>query len=182
MRGRIEAVLDWATVRGFRQGDNPARWRGQLSHLLPAPAKVSTVVHHAALPYVEIGAFMASLSGRDAISARALEFTILTAARTGEVIGATWNEIDLDDATWTIPGERMKAGRVHKVPLSGPALAILRTMAEHRQGEIVFPSAQGKPLSNMAMAMLLRRMERGDMTTHGFRSSFRDWAAERTAL
>ena len=185
VRGRIEAVLDWATVRGYRKGDNPARWRGQLSHLLAAPSKVQKVEHHAALPYVEIGAFMAALHKRDAIAARALEFTILTAARTGEVIGATWGEIDLNAATWTIPGERMKAGREHRVPLSNRAFEILSEMAKSRVSDAgdapVFPSARGNPLSNMAMTMLLRRMERGDLTAHGFRSSFRDWAAERTA-
>lgn len=181
VRGRIEAVLDWATVRGYRKGDNPALWRGRLSHLLPARGKVQTVEHHAALPYVEIGAFMATLRKREAIAARALEFTILTAARTGEVIGATWDEVDLDGAVWIVPGGRMKAGREHRVPLSEPALAILRTMAEHRSSDSLFPGAKGKPLSNMAMAMLLRRMDRADLTAHGFRSSFRDWAAERTA-
>jgi len=190
VRGRIEAVLDWATVRGYRKGDNPARWRGQLSHLLPARGKVQKVEHHAALPYVEIGAFMAALRKREAIAARALEFTILTAARTGEVIGATWDEIDLEAATWTVPGERMKAGREHRVPLSDRALDIVREMRaaalaadrEEPAGDApLFPSARGNPLSNMAMSMLLRRMERGDVTAHGFRSTFRDWAAERTA-
>ncbi|MEI8397420.1 MAG: tyrosine-type recombinase/integrase [Rhodospirillaceae bacterium] len=181
VRGRIEAVLDWATVRGYRTGDNPALWRGRLSHLLPARTKVQKVEHHAALPYAETGAFMTKLRKRDAIAARALEFTILTAARTGEVIGATWGEIDLEAAVWIIPAERMKAGREHRVPLSERALDILRTMAEHRQGDIVFPSTRGNPLSNMGMAMLLRRMNRDDLTAHGFRSTFRDWAAERTA-
>ena len=185
VRGRIEAVLDWATVRGFRKGDNPARWRGQLSHLLAAPSKVQKVEHHAALPYVEVGTFMAVLRQREAIAARALEFTILTAARTGEVIGATWAEIDLNAATWTIPGARMKAGREHRVPLSNRAFEILSEMAKLRVSDAgdapVFPSARGNPLSNMAMAMLLRRMERADLTAHGFRSTFRDWAAERTA-
>ena len=182
VRGRIEAVLDWATVRGYRQGENPARWRGQLSHLLPARARIQKVEHHAALPYVEMGAFMADLRKRDAVAARALEFTILTAARTGEVIGATWGEIDLEAAMWTIPAARMKAGREHRVPLSVPALAILRTMAKHRQGDIVFPGGrQDTALSNMGMTMLMRRMGRGDLTAHGFRSSFRDWAAESTA-
>ena len=191
VRGRIECILDWATVRGYRKGDNPARWRGQLSHLLAAPSKVQKVEHHAALPYAEIGAFMAALRQRNAVAARALEFTILTAARTGEVIGATWGEIDLDGATWTVPAGRMKAEREHRVPLSEPALAILREMRaaalagsdgqEPQPDAPVFPSARGNPLSNMAMAMLLRRMERGDLTAHGFRSTFRDWAAERTA-
>ncbi|MEI8396285.1 MAG: integrase arm-type DNA-binding domain-containing protein [Rhodospirillaceae bacterium] len=181
VRGRIEAVLDWATVRGYRTGDNPALWRGRLSHLLPARNKVQKVEHHAALPYVEMGAFVAELRKRDAIAARALEFTILTAARTGEVTGAIWPEIDMEAAVWIVPAERMKAAREHRVPLSERALDILRTMAEHRQGDVVFPSMRGNSLSNMAMMMMLRRMGRGDLTMHGFRSSFRDWAAERTA-
>jgi integrase len=182
VRGRIEAILDWATVRGYRQGENPARWRGQLSHLLAKPSKVAVVEHHAALPYIDMGSFMAKLRGRDAIAARALEFAILTAARTGEVIGATWAEFDMDAAVWTVPAGRMKAGREHRVPLSEPALAILRAMAEHGKGAFVFPGGRpGKALSNMGMGMLLRRMERGDITAHGFRSTFRDWAAERTA-
>jgi integrase len=184
VRGRIEAILDWATVRQFRQGDNPARWRGQLSHLLAQPSKVQTIEHHAALPYTEMGAFVAALRQRDAVAARALEFTILTAARTGEVIGATWGEIDLDGASWTIPAERMKAGKVHKVPLSNRAFEILvemKTVGSNPDAP-VFPSSRGNPLSNMAMAMLLRRMDRADLTAHGFRSTFRDWAAERTAF
>ncbi len=191
VRGRIESILDWATVRGFRQGDNPARWRGQLSHLLPQPGKVTKVEHHAALPYAETGAFIAKLRARDAIAARALEFTILTAARTGEVIGATWTELDLEAKTWIVPGERMKVGREHRVPLSERAVAILQevqaaTMAlasgrEPASDDPIFPSSRGNPLSNMAMAMLLRRMNRDDLTAHGFRSTFRDWAAERTA-
>lgn len=181
VRGRIESVLDWATARGYRQGENPARWRGHLENLLPRRSKVARVEHHAALPYGEIGAFMAALRHQEGIAARALEFAILTAARTGEVLGATWAEIDLDARLWTIPPERMKAGREHRVPLSEPAVAILRAMAEARQGEHVFPGARGgRPLSGMAMAMLLRRMGRGDLTVHGFRSSFSDWAAEQT--
>ncbi|MEI7610279.1 MAG: integrase arm-type DNA-binding domain-containing protein [Rhodospirillaceae bacterium] len=181
VRGRIEAILDWARVREYRQGENPARWRGQLSHMLPPKRKVVVVDHHSALPYAVMGEFMAELRIRDAIAARALEFTILTAARTGEVIGALWDEIDMDGATWTIPGERMKAGKEHRVPLSEPALAILRTMSEHRLSDFVFPSERGTAMSNMSMLMLLRRMKRKDLTAHGFRSSFRDWAAERTA-
>jgi len=189
VRGRIEAILDWATVRGFRSGDNPARWRGQLSHLLPQPGKVAAVTHHAALPYLEIGTFVAALRQRPAMAARALEFLILTAARTGEVIGATWAEIDTNGASWTVPAGRMKAGKEHRVPLSDRALAILAELRsaafasgrEPSGDQPIFPSSRGNPLSNMAMAMMLRRMERGDLTAHGFRSTFRDWAAERTA-
>lgn len=180
VRGRIEAVLDWATVRGFRKGDNPARWRGQLAHLLPAPSKVRKVKHHAALPYAEMNAFMVELRKRDGISPRAFEFAVLTAARRGEVLGATWGEIDMEARTWIIPAERMKASRDHRVPLSEPALAILRTMDEHRLGDVVFPGSSGRPLSKMSLERLLARMGRTDMTTHGCRSSFRDWCAERT--
>ena len=176
VRGRIESILDWATVSGHRQGDNPARWRGHLEALLPAKTKVRAVEHHAALAYRDIGAFMADLRSREGLAARALEFAILTAARTGEVIGATWAEIDFKAATWTISGDRMKAGREHRVALSGPALAILKALAKGRPGDRVFP------LSNMAMLQLLKRMERGDLTAHGFRSTFSDWCAEMTAF
>jgi integrase len=183
IRGRIEAILDWATARDYRQGENPARWRGHLDKLLPQKAKVKRVEHHAALPYPEIGTFMAELSQQEGAAARALEFAILSAARTGEVIGARWEEIDLSAKTWTIPGARMKAGREHRVPLSDAALAIAEKMAAIRQGEFVFPGGKaGRPLSNMSMLMLLRRMGRDDLTIHGFRSSFRDWAAERTGF
>lgn len=181
LRGRIEAVLDWAAVRGFRQGDNPARWRGHLDHLLPERGKVVKVTHHAALPYPEIGVFVSALRRQPGVAALALEFAILTATRTSEVTGASWTEIDLDGATWTIPADRMKAGRDHRVPLSAPALAILHQLHAARQGKFVFPGGKpGKGLSNMAMLQLLRRMNRADLTTHGFRSTFRDWAAERT--
>ncbi|MGC2854151.1 tyrosine-type recombinase/integrase [Novispirillum sp. DQ9] len=184
VRGRIEAVLDWARVRGYRDGPNPALWRGHLAHLLPRRAKVRKVEHHAALPYAEIAAFMVALRQRDATAARGLEFAILTAARTGEVLGATWAEIDLEAAVWTVPADRMKAGREHRVPLSPRAAAILQAMAqEHGQEGYLFPSKRkGKPLSNMAFLMLLRRMGRADLTAHGFRSTFRDWTAERTAF
>jgi integrase len=181
VRGRIERILDWAKVRGFRSGENPARWRGHLDHLLPARSKLRRVKHFAALPYAEIGGFMAALRQQSSIGARALEFTILAAARTGETIGATWDEIDLAAGTWTIPGSRMKGGKEHKVPLSAAAIAVLKVMAAVRQSEFVFPGARGsQPLSAMAMAMALRRIGRDDLTVHGFRSSFRDWAAERT--
>ena len=183
VRGRIEAILDWARARGYRQGENPARWRGHLDNLLPRPSKVRRVEHHAALPYPEIGAFMAELRQQDGVAARALEFVILTAARTGEALGARWDEINLAERLWTIPGERMKAGREHRVPLSDAALAIVERMAAIRMGEHVFPSVRsGRPLSNMALLMTLRRMGRGDLTAHGFRSSIRDWTAERTGF
>jgi integrase len=181
LRGRIERVLDWAAVRGYRQGDNPARWRGHLDQLLPARSRVQKVQHHAALPYAEVGQFMADLREQESTSALALEFLILTATRTAEVIGATWSEVDLDAAVWTIPAERMKAKKEHRVPLSKPALAILKRLHKHRAGEFVFMGAKPeRPLSNMALLMLLERLGRSDLTVHGFRSTFRDWAAERT--
>lgn len=183
VRGRIEAVLDWAASRGYRQGENPARWRGHLENLLPKRSKIRRVEHHPALPYQEIGAFMAELRRQDGIAARALEFTILTASRTGEVVGARWDEINRAERIWTIPAERMKSGREHRVPISGAALTIVDAMAEVRQGKFVFPgNTATQPLSNMAMLMLLRRMNRPDLTVHGFRSTFRDWAAERSAF
>lgn len=182
VRGRIEAVLDYAKVHGWRTGENPARWKGHLDQALPARAKVSKVEHHAALPWGEIGAFMVELDKQDGMAALVLRFAILTAARTGEAIGARWSEIDMQAAVWTIPPERIKAGKEHRVPLSDDALAVLGEAAKLRQDgpdAPVFPAARsGKPLSNMALLMLLRRMGRDDLTAHGFRSSFRDWAAE----
>jgi integrase len=181
LRGRIESILDWAAARGFRQGDNPARWRGHLRHLLPPRSRVQKVKHHAALPYREIGTFMKLLREQEGTSALALEFLILTMARTGEVIGATWEEIDLSAGIWTIPAVRMKAGKEHRVPLSEPALAILRRLETGKQGKFVFPGGKpGKALFNRAMFMLLGRLGRSDLTVHGFRSTFRDWAAEST--
>jgi integrase len=188
VRGRIECVLDYAKVRGWRTGENPARWRGHLDHLLPAHAKIAKVVHHAALPWREISAFMVALSGHEAIAARALRFLILTATRTSEALDATWGEISLDGPDgplWTIPGARMKGGREHRVPLSDAAVATLQDVAQLRAhagpDAPVFPGQRpGKPLSNMALLMLLRRMGRGDLTAHGFRSTFRDWCAEAT--
>ncbi|CCD86706.1 putative phage integrase [Bradyrhizobium sp. ORS 285] len=179
LRGRIEAVLDWATVRGFRQGENPARWRGHLDKLLPARAKVRKVKHHAALPYDELPAFMTALRAQDGVAARALEFLILTAARTGEVIGARPEEIK--DNFWTVPAGRMKASKEHRVPLSAAALAIVEKLRKEQGGAYLFPGGKrDNPLSNMAMLALLDRMGRSDLTAHGFRSTFRDWAAERT--
>ncbi|HXQ51577.1 MAG TPA: integrase arm-type DNA-binding domain-containing protein [Stellaceae bacterium] len=186
LRGRVEAVLDWARVRGYRDGENPARWRGHLDKLLPARSKVQRVEHHAALPYDDLPGFMATLRAENGTAARALEFAILTAARTGEVIGARWREFDLEEKVWTVPGERMKAGREHRVPLSARAVEILEGLKpDDRDGEtgdaFVFTGiGMTKPLSNMAMLMLLRRMKRDDLTAHGFRSTFRDWCAERT--
>jgi integrase len=174
VRGRIESVIDWATASGFRKGENPARWKGHLENLLPKKSKVRRVERHAALRYAALGAFIAELRQQGALSARALEFTILTAARTGEVVGAAWQEIDFEARLWTIPGERMKAGREHRVPLSEPALSILRPLYEVRTGDKAFP------LSHAAMLMLLRRMGRGELTVHGFRSTFSDWCAEQT--
>lgn len=181
VRGRIESVLNWATSRGYRTGDNPARLRGHLDNLLPAISKRRRVQHHPALPYVELGEFMAGLRKQEGIAAKALEFLILTAARTGEVIGATREEFDLDAALWTIPADRMKAEKEHRVPLSPRTVAIVREIQKTHKGDFVFPGGKkDKPLSNMAMLALLERMERDDLTVHGFRSTFRDWASERT--
>jgi integrase len=183
VRGRIEAILDWATARGYRQGENPARWRGHIENLLPKKSKVRRVEHHAALPYPETAAFMVELRQQDGVAARALEFAILTAARTGEVIGGRWDEIDFAERLWTVPAERMKAGKEHRVPLSDAAMTILQTLRDTREGDFIFPGNwAGRPISNMAMLMLLRRMGRSDLTAHGFRSSFRDWAAECTTF
>ena len=178
-------MLDYAKARGWRGGENPARWRGHLDNLLPARGKIARVEHHPALPWRDIGAFMAVLEQQEGIAALALRFAVLTAARTGEAIGATWGEIDMGNALWTVPADRMKAVREHRVPLSGAALATLRDAARLRSDarEIapVFPGRKaGTPLSNMAMLALLRRVGRGDLTTHGFRSTFRDWCAEAT--
>ena len=181
VRGRIEAILDWATVRGFRAGENPARWKGHLDKLLPKRSKVATVEHHPALPYDQMGAFMADLRNEQGVGARALEFTILTAARTGEVIGAQWGEIDLEAAVWTVPPNRMKASKEHRVPLSPRAMELVNELRKTWQSEYVFPGGRrGKPLSNMALLATLKRMARSDLTAHGFRSTFRDWAAEQT--
>ena len=177
LRGRIKTVLDSAKARGYRQGENPARWRGHLAQILPARTKLSRG-HHKAMAYDAIPAFMGALHAREAVAALALEFAILTAARTGEVIGAEWGEVDLAKALWTVPAERMKAGKEHRVPLSPRAVEILE-QTKQLGGAYLFPGAQRSKLSGMAMAMLLRRMKL-DITVHGFRSAFRDWAAECT--
>jgi integrase len=187
LRGRLESILDFAKARGYRDGENPARWRGHLDKLLPARSKVREIEHHAALPYADLPAFLVALRAQEGSAARALEFLILTAARTGEVIGARWNEIDLLDKTWTVPGARMKAHREHRVPLSARALAILAEMQAARHGDadnaFVFPGRKpGMPLSNMAFLMLMRRMGRADLTAHGFRATFKTWASERTSF
>ena len=181
VRGRIESVLDWCTVRGYRTGDNPARWKGHLSEVLPARGQVAKVNHHAAMPFAELPSFMAELRKREGVAARALEFAILTAARTGEVIGAKWDEIDLGEKTWIIPAGRMKGGKEHKVPLSERAIELLRGLpTEDGNGFVFLGPRGGSGLSNMAMTQVLKRMDRGDVTVHGFRSSFRDWASETT--
>jgi integrase len=180
LRGRIEVILDWARVRGYRSGENPARWRGNLDHLLPARSKVRKVRHHAALPYVQLGGFMKDLRELDGIAAAALEFLILTVGRTAEVIGARWTEVDLSNRVWIVPAIRMKNGREHRVPLSLTAIRLLKRMQGSSE-DYVFPGrSPNSPLSNMALLMVLGRMGRGDITAHGFRSTFRDWAAERT--
>ena len=180
IRGRVEVILDWARVRGYRTGENPGRWRGNIDHLLPARSKVRAVKHHAALPYGEIVAFMKELRTIEGTGAAALEFLILTAARTGEVIGACWPEIDLKGQIWKVPAERMKSRREHRVPLSPAALVVLQRMPRSEHGYVFSGRRPESPLSNMALLMMLGRMNRGDVTAHGFRSTFRDWAAECT--
>lgn len=181
LRNRIELVLDAAKARGLREGENPARWRGHLDKLLPSRLKVRAREHHAALPWSELPAFMAELAAHDDLTYQAMRLTILTACRTSEVLGATWAEIDKASRTWTIPASRMKAGKEHRVPLSDAALAVLDSLPRVESSPFLFPSTRkGKHLSNMAMLMGLRRMGRGDLTMHGFRSTFRDWAGECT--
>ena len=181
IRGRIESVLDWAAVRGYHFGENPARLKGHLDALLPKRSRVQKVKHHPALPHGDLAAFMQKLRAEDGTAARALEFLILTATRTNEVIGATWQEFDLDERVWTIPAERMKMGKEHRIPLAARAIVLMKSQQEVRRGDYVFPGARdNKPLSNMAMLQLLERMNRDDITVHGFRSTFRDWAGETT--
>ncbi len=183
LRGRLETILDWATVRGYRAGLNPARWKGHLSVMLPAPSKVANAGHHRALPYAEMPAFMARLRAVEGESALALQFAILTAARSGEVRGATWQEIDFDAKAWTVPAERMKAKKPHRVPLSEPALRLLRARPEGKPGELVFASSRnGQALSDMAMLATVRRMQ-VDAVPHGLaRATFKTWAMESTSF
>lgn len=188
LRGRIESVIDWATAHGYRIGENPARWKGHLDHLLMSKSAANKVVHHPALPYGELAAFLPNVQEQEGNAKQALELLILTACRTSEVINATWDEVDLELATWTIPAERMKAGREHRVPLSARACDILKEQQATRESELhvdtnlfVFPGRKkAQPLSNMALLQLLKRMGRTDLTVHGFRSTFRDWAGECT--
>ena len=184
VRGRIECVLNWATTSGFREGDNPARWRGHLSNLFPAKGKVRPVKHHSALPYEDMPEFMVALGAQKGNAACAMKFLILTAARTVEAVRARWEEINFQKNTWTVPGSRMKGGREHRVPLSMAAVELLANMDETRDGEFIFSATRGDtPLSDMALLECLRRMGRGKtITSHGFRSTFRMWAAERTLM
>ncbi len=180
IRGRIESVLDWATARGYRSGENPARWRGHLDKLLPARSKVRRVTHFAAMPYADVPAYMRALAKTQGVAALALRFTILTAGRTGDTIGARWEEIDTKAGLWIIPAERMKAKREHRVPLPAAALAVLAVVPRVKGTPYIFPGARlGRPLSSMAMLETLRERRPG-LTVHGFRSAFRDWAAECT--
>lgn len=179
LRGRLEAVLDWATVRKYRTGENPARWKGHLDKLLAAPGKIQKVEHHAALAIDGMPKFMADLRNREGASARVLEFAILTAARSGEARGVTWAEIDTKAKVWTIPAERMKAGKEHRVPLSPAALKIIEAMPKVAGCDFIFPAPKGGALSDMALTQVMRRMK-VDAVPHGFRSTFRDWAGERT--
>ncbi len=190
LRGRIESIIDWAKVKGYRQGENPARWRGHLDNLLASPNKLIHVEHFAALPYDKVSAFMKSLDKQEGMGAAALKLVILTAARSNEILGATWDEFDFKNKVWTVPAERMKAGKKeHRVPLTEPVLAILKDLRQEREDiedkevpcPYVFPNAKGDGfLSNAVMLALLKRMKRRDITVHGFRSTFRDWAAENT--
>ncbi|WP_413709156.1 tyrosine-type recombinase/integrase [Rhizobium sp. Rhizsp82] len=182
LRGRLERVLDYARVAGWREGENPARWKGHIEHLLAKPEEKLKRGHHAALPYIEMPDFMKATAGVTGFGARALEFLILTAARTGEVLKATWAEIDLDAAVWTVPKERMKAGREHRVPLCPRAIEILKAMLKVRISDYIFPGLKEKsPLSDMTLQKVLRTLEYADRATvHGFRSAFRDWAGDRT--
>jgi integrase len=179
LRGRIECILDWAKAMGHRHGDNSARWRGHLDQALPKVSRVRKVKHHSALPYAEIGAFVEALLRQEGMAAWALRFLILTATRTSETLHAKWDEIDMQQGIWTIPAERMKAGKAHRVPLPSAVMKLLKTVPRDPDSAYLFPGAKrGAPLSNMALLVLLRRMGYGHITAHGFRSSFRDFAAE----
>lgn len=179
LRGRIESVLAWATVSGFRHGDNPARWKGNLDAILPKPGKLKKIQHHRALPWQEINPFIQQLRQRKGTAAKALEFLILTATRSGEVRGATWQEIDLQARTWTVPAERMKAGKEHTVPLCDDAVKLLENLPRFEGSDLIFPGARGGVLSDVALTKPIRAIGL-DATVHGFRSTFRDWCAEST--
>lgn len=180
VRGRIESVLDWAIVCGYRKGENPARWRGHLDKILSKPSKTKEVEHHTAVPVDDLGAFVESLRKREGIAAKALEFLILTAARSGEVREAVWSEIDINKKVWVIPKERMKAGREHRVPLSESAIKLLQALPRKEGSDAVFPAPRANFLSDMSLSAVMRRMQ-VNAVPHGFRSTFRDWAAERTS-
>ena len=179
LRGRIESVLDWATTRKYRSGENPARWKGHLDNLLPAPSDIQKVESHRAVDYNDMAQFMADLRVWEGLAARALEFAILCASRSGEVRGALWSEINREKAIWTIPAERMKAGKEHRVPLSTPAVKLLEALPRSDSSDLVFAGADDKPLSDMALTAVMRRME-VDAVPHGFRSTFRDWVGDCT--
>lgn len=180
VRMRIEAVLNAAKLMGWRSGENPAVFKGGLEAVLPPISKVRRVRHHPAMPFADVPAFFDELRKRDGIGSRALEFCILTAARSGEVRNATWEELDLESSMWIVPADRMKAGREHRVPLSDAAVAILKAMPRQVNSPLIFPGTRGKPMSDMTLSAVLKRMELAHFTVHGFRSSFRDWAAETT--
>lgn len=180
VRGRIENILDWARVRGYRKDENPARWRGHLDKLLSAPRKTTKVVHHAAVPISEVSAFSTALQQRAGMAARALEFALLTAARTSEVTGATWGEVELDAGLWVIPAARMKARKEHRVPLSESAIRILRALPRVEGSEFIFPAPRTGALSDAALGKVMKSMRMAPFVPHGLRSTFRDWAAERT--
>ena len=180
LRGRIEAIIDYAKAKEYFEGDNPAAWKGMLKLLLPLPSKVQDQKHHASLPYEEISSFMYELRKRKGISARALEFSILTASRSGEVRGAEWSEIDLKGKTWTIPANRMKAAKEHRVPLSDAVVALLKDLPRLKDNNHVFPAPRAETLSDMSLLAILKRMGHSGLTQHGFRSTFREWAGETT--
>ena len=186
LRERVEAVLDWAKVSRYRDGENPARWRGHLDHLLPPPSRVRSVAHHAALPYAGVGAFMAELDKQGSTTSRALAFLILTAARSAEVRMMTWAEIDMGAKLWTIPASRMKSHREHRVPLSAQAMAVLKQQralyGDDTDGLVFLGARSGRPVSDITLSNVLEQLGRGEATVHGFRSSFRDWAGEATAF
>ncbi|MEN0087689.1 MAG: integrase arm-type DNA-binding domain-containing protein [Pseudomonadota bacterium] len=182
LRGRIERVLNFAKVSGWRSGENPAIWRGNLDNVLPKPRKL-VQGHHAAMPWSDLPAFIDRLKQTEGMAAIALRFAILSAGRTGEVLGAKWDEVDFDASIWSVPAVRMKTRKEHRVPLTEPMIDLIRPLYDGRVSEYIFPGARyGRPLSNMAMSMLLRRMGETEITVHGFRSSFRDWAGDQTSF